>query len=63
MNFINLNLENKEGVVLLVIGDKESIAKSISKCLNRPTGIISMEEKTEPSYLKGTNIDSGALVK
>jgi ATP-dependent Lon protease len=26
MNFINLNLENKEGVVLLIIGDKESIA-------------------------------------
>ena len=49
--------------MLVVTGDKESVALSISKCLNRPTGIIYMGMKTETSYLKGTNHDSGVLTK
>ena len=60
---IDLNKEQKEGVVLFVIGDKESVALSISKCLNRPTGVIYMGMKTETSYLKGTNHNSGVLTK
>ena len=49
--------------MLFVIGDKESVALSISKCLNRPTGVIYMGMKTESSYLKGTYHDSGVLTK
>ena len=49
--------------MLFVIGDKESVALSISKCLNRPTGVIYMGMKTESSYLKGIYHDSGVLTK
>ena len=67
MEFIakNKRVNSQKGMVLLLTGPpgvgKTSIAKSIGKCLKRPTCVVSMAGQNDPMHMKGskrTYVDS-----
>ena len=68
----NKRTNSKKGMVLLLTGPpgvgKTSIAKTIGKCLKRPTTVISMGGQNDPLHIKGSQrayVDSqpGIFVK